>query len=164
MGTKWQTSRGDSWSPSFPFERNLEVTLVLKTNGKKCALQALEVVRWLLVRKEEDNDQQPPRDNFQHFFREFPFVSFGACRPGPDLLVVSRPLRSNPILRETTTGSGPKTNVWKLTSRHYSVGPSSRRAGVGPTLSVNVLSFQTSLETWTTAAIINWKKSPLTRK
>ena len=73
---------------------------------------------------------------------------------GPDLLVVSRPLRSNPILRETTTGSGPKTNVWKLTSRHYSVAPSSRRAGVGPTLSVNVLSFQTSLETWTTAAII----------
>ena len=29
----------------------------------------------------------------------------------------------------------------------------------GATLSLNVLSFQTSLETWTTAAIINWKKS-----
>jgi len=29
---------------------------------------------------------------------------------------------------------------------------------VGLWLSLNVLSFQTSLETWTTAAIINWKK------
>ena len=28
----------------------------------------------------------------------------------------------------------------------------------GATLSLNVLSFQTSFETWTTAAIINWKK------
>ena len=31
---------------------------------------------------------------------------------------------------------------------------------VGLWLSLNVLSFQTSLETWTTAAIINWKRSP----
>jgi len=47
-------------------------------------------------------------------------------------------------------------------SRHYSVAifpaPS---AGVGPTLSVNVLSFQTSLETWTTVGRkLVWHRPP----
>merc|ERR1712070_31716 len=34
--------------------------------------------------------------------------------------------------------------------------PTNQRLLVGLWLSLNVLSFQTSLETWTTAAIINW--------
>ena len=86
------------------------------------------------------------------------------CEPDVGRLVVSRggfSFRPKSLVKIAGTERRPITGRQRNhNSRHYSVAifpaPS---AGVGPTLSVNVLSFQTSLETWTTAAIINWKKN-----
>ena len=96
------------------------------------------------------------------------YISFSSFTPFFSFLVFSLPYRSDRMRSTKKKGMEEwERRKWTLAgllccletaeTKDDSATTSQPKLGVGLWLSLNVLSFQTSLETWTTAAIINWK-------